>query len=391
MSVSRRRMLAFALSAPVAGCANLDRLPAVPAATPKRITTSFAGIPGVRFVPGEDSALVREAWIAQERRFMAAHGVRPQHMLALSGGGENGAFGAGLLYGWSQRGDRPEFEYVTGVSTGALIAPLAFLGARYDETLKAVYTTISVEDVARPRPIAGLLSGDALADTTPLAGLIERSLSDAMVAEIAREHRRGRVLLVATTNLDAARPVVWNIGAIADSAHAEAPKIIRRILLASAAIPGAFPPVMFDVDVDGQRRQEMHVDGGATAQFFLYPTDIPLRAAPPDLRARRRVAWVIRNGRVSETPEQTARGLLPIAQRSISTLITANSMGDIYRTYLTLVRDGISFNLAVIGADFSHAATAPFDRAYMNALFEHGRRKMVDGSPWLSAPPGFAR
>lgn len=382
--------MSLALAAPTAGCANLTRLPAVPAETPHRVTNAFAGIPGARFVPGEDTELLRQGWIAHERRFLAANGSRHQHMLALSGGGENGAFGAGLLYGWTQRGDRPQFEYVTGISTGALIAPLAFLGPSHDEALKAVYTTIGGEDIARPRPIAGIIAGDALADTSPLAALIERSLTEAMIAEIGREYLRGRVLLIATTNLDTARPVVWNIGTIAASGHRDAPNIVRRILLASASIPGAFPPVMFDVEIDGQRRQEMHVDGGATAQFFLYPTDIPLRAAPPDIRGRRRTAWIIRNGRVSETSQQTDRGLLPIAQRSISALITANSMGDIYRTYMTLRRDGIPFNLAVIGSDFSHPTDKPFDRAYMNALFEHGRRKIAEGSPWLNAPPGFA-
>lgn len=374
----------------VAGCSTLDRLPAAVENQRRTANTTIYDIPDARFVPGEDTAAIRAGWIAQERRRRVVAGRQPvEHMLALSGGGENGAFGAGLLIGWTARGDRPSFDLVTGVSTGALIAPLAFLGPRYDATLKALYTTIGFEDVARVRPILTVINSDGVADTSPLFALIERHLTDDMIAEIAAEHRKGRVLLVGTTNLDAGRAVIWNIGAIAASGNPRGPHLIRRILLASASIPGVFPPVMFDVTVNGEARQEMHVDGGTSAQLFLYPTDIPMRTAPADVRDRRRVAWIVRNGRTRERPEQTARGLVPIAQRSIATLIVANSMGDIYRTYLATRRDGVDFNLAFITSEFTSSTDKPFDREYMNKLFDYGYRLMREGRSWAKAPPGF--
>ncbi|MEI8144873.1 MAG: patatin-like phospholipase family protein [Alphaproteobacteria bacterium] len=390
MARLRLSVLAIALFA-LGGCVNLDRLPAVPTSAQNHHAVNFLDLPEARFIPGADRALVIQSWYATERRRAARQGPgRPYHMLALSGGGGDGAYGAGLLYAWTERGDRPEFELVTGVSTGALIAPLAFLGSRYDEQLKHAYTSISDSDIANPRPILSILSSDSVADTSPLAALIDRTLTDAMIQEIAAEFRKGRLLLISTTDLDLGRPVVWNIGVIAASGRPGAAQIIRRILLASASIPGAFPPVLFDVTVDGQRRQELHVDGGATAQLFLYPSNIPLRTTPPDIRNRRRIAWIVRNGRTSEQQSQTERGLLPIVARSVSTMITANSLGDIYRTYITTKRDGIDFNLAYITDAFAEKPPTPFNRDYMNRLFEHGRETMRAGQSWSKTPPGYA-
>lgn len=386
-----RILASLALATGLAACANLARLPAPPAQVAGSEATTFAGIPNARFVLGEHDELIRDRWLALERARLARGDRSPQHMLALSGGGDNGAFGAGILYGWTERGDRPTFELVTGVSTGALIAPLAFLGPRYDHALKTVYTTLTADDVAVPKPLPTILQSDSVFDTTPLARVIERTLTDAMIGEIAREYAKGRALFIGTTDLDRGRTVVWNIGAIAASGRPDAPYLIRKALLASAAIPGAFPPVMFDVEVNGQRRQELHVDGGATSQLFLYPATVPIRSAPPEIRARRRHAWIIRNGRTREPAEETGRGLLPIATRSISTMITANSLGDIYRTYLTTRRDGVDFNLAYITSRFAKTAPSPFDQAYMTALFEHGRQGMRERWAWAKSPPGYAR
>ena len=187
-------------------------------------------------------------------------------LLAISGGGENGAFGAGLLCGWTQQGTRPTFELVTGISTGALSAPFVFLGPSYDGQLRSVYTEITPERVLRKRWLTAALFDDAMADNAPLLRLISHYVDAAMLAAIAHAYQSGRLLLIATTDLDAQQPVIWNIGAMAGSGHPRALDSIRRVLLASSAIPAAFPPVMIDVTLDGETRQEMHVDGGAFAK-----------------------------------------------------------------------------------------------------------------------------
>ena len=206
--------------------------------------------------------------------------------LALSGGSDDGAFGAGLLIGWTAAGTRPEFKLVTGVSTGALIAPFAFLGPSRDAQLREVYTAIGPKDVFSRRDLASLPWDDALSDTRPLYKLISRYADEGMMADIAREYRRGRLLLIGTTNLDVMRPVIWNIGAIAASGKPGALELIRHILLASASVPALFPPVLIEVEQGGPRFQEMHVDGGAVAQLFLYPPAWPAAAICGPARMR---------------------------------------------------------------------------------------------------------
>lgn len=383
-----RRLAAVLMLVVVAGCATQPRLPAVP---PRQASAAtFLGIPEARFSLTGDPGPLTEMFLAAERRRRMAGMTGPEHMLAISGGGENGAFGAGLLYGWTERGDRPQFRLVTGVSTGALTAPFAFLGSRYDEQLKAVYTTVQRENIAEILPILTILRSDSVADSGPLARLIAQYVTPEMVEEIAREYQKGRLLLIGTTNLDLGQPIAWNIGAIAASSHPGRVQAIRDILLASASVPGALPPVMMNVMVGDMTRQEMHVDGGATTQVFLYPSSVPLRNAPTMTRSQRRIAWIIRNGRTQEEPREVQRGLIQVAGRTISTMIAANAVGDIYRMYLITRRDGVDFNLAYISSRFTVPYDKPFDPAYMIPLFEFGRSEIRSGNPWLKRPPGYA-
>ena len=201
--------------------------------------------------------------------------------LAVSGGGDNGAFGAGLMNGWTETGTRPEFKMVTGVSTGALIAPFAFLGPDYDAALREVYTTMTPEKVYRARGLSAALFDDAMADTTPLAEMIAKYADQKMFDAIAREYQKGRLLLIGTTDLDAQRPVIWNIGAIAASGHPEALELFRKILRASAAIPGAFQPVLIDVEIDGQQ-----VPGDA-CRWRRHRPALPLSAVDRSVQERR--------------------------------------------------------------------------------------------------------
>jgi hypothetical protein len=277
---------------------------------------------------------------------------------------------------------------VTGVSTGALIAPFAFLGPNYDGVLRHVYTEVDQSAIFESRSMITVVFNDALKDTTPLYQLISQYVDDQMMAAVANEYRKGRLLLIGTTDLDAQRPVIWNIGAIAASGRPGAVELVRKILLASAAIPGAFPPVLIDVEVDGKPYQEMHVDGGAIAQTFLYP---PTLTAGVDLRrgplARERHAYVIRNGRLDAEWASTDRRFFSIASRAIATMIHYSGQNDVFRLQTTTARDGVDFNLAYIGRDFTVEHTEDFDPTYMRALFAYGRAQIKNGTAWKKSGP----
>jgi hypothetical protein len=310
----------------------------------------------------------------------------PVNFLAISGGGENGAFGAGLLVGWTAAGTRPVFKGVTGISTGALTAPFAFLGSAYDDKLREVYTTITGKDVLESRGIYGALFQDAMADNAPLRKTVAKYFDQPMLDAIAAEHKKGRILLIGTTNLDARRPVIWDIGAIAESGQPGALELVQDILVASAAIPGAFPPMMFNVEANGKVYQEMHVDGGASTQVFLYPPQLNIKASGVK---RERNLYVLRNARLDPDWAQVDRRTMTIAGRAISSLIQTQGVGDLYRIYLTSRRDGIDFNLAYIPKTFTTVLKEPFDHTYMSELFQLGYDMAVKGYPWEKYPPGF--
>jgi predicted patatin/cPLA2 family phospholipase len=374
----------------IAGCAGPERLGAVP--PDETVRALPLGLANARFFPATQSAeLIAEGRKAVQRQRqalgLAPHAAMPPaQFLAISGGGDDGAFGSGLLVGWSDAGNRPEFQLVTGVSTGALIAPLAFLGGKYDRQLRDVYTTISAGDIYEKRFITSAFLNDALSDTTPLWRLISHSVDEKMMADIATEYRKGRLLVIGTTDLDAQRPCFWNIGAIADSGRPGALDLIRQILRASSAVPGMFQPVLIDVELDGRKYQELHVDGGAIAQMFLYPPNIALRDQP----YRERKAYLILNAR--ENPEWTATEprTLTIVGRAISTMIKYSGTNDILRIYYTTRRDGVDYNLAYIGDDFTMPHPADdFDKAYMNAEYDYAYQKARHGYPWKKEPPGL--
>jgi hypothetical protein len=383
-------LISLLLLAPLIACSGLIREPAPPRELSEQITV--LGLPNARFWPDtQGAALVREAQDALQRERAAlgtGAALPPAYFLAISGGSDDGAFGSGLLCGWADAGTIPTFKLVTGVSTGSMLAPLAFLGQRYHGKLCTMYTTLKPSDVLEARGLYGAIFGEALADTTPLARLIAQYVTDEMLADIAREYGKGRLFLIGTTSLDVQRPIIWNIGAIAASGKPEALPLVRKILLASAAIPGAFPPVMIDVEAAGQRYQEMNVDGGAVAQTFLYPPDIGLRL---DLRAgehrRERHAYVIRNARLDPDWATTDRRFLTIVGRAIATMIHYSGHNDIFRIYATAKRDGVDYNLAYIGPDFSQTKQEPFDPVYMRALFDYGYASGRQGYPWRKAPP----
>jgi len=390
------RLLTLALAiglAAIAACSHPTRGPAVPRADTARAMP--LGIPNARFyADGDTNLMIQEGMRALQREMatLRAEGKNPTrtrlppvYYLAVSGGGDNGAFGAGLLNGWSETGTRPEFKMVTGVSTGALIAPFAFLGPSYDAALREVYTSMTPDSIFRARGISAALFDDAMADTSPLADIIAKYADEKMFAAIAREYQEGRLLLVGTTDLDSQRPVIWNIGALAASGKPEALQLFHRILRASAAIPGLFQPVMVDVELDGRKYQEMHVDGGAIAQLFLYPPSLEAGR----LMKRERHAYIIRNARLDPDYAMAERRTIDIAGRAINTMLAASGHNDVLRTYFVSQRDGVDYNLAYIGSDFTAEKTGEFNQVYMRALYQYGYQQAKAGREWHKTPPGL--
>jgi len=312
-------------------------------------------------------------------------------MLSISGGAANGAYSAGLLNGWSKEGSRPVFVIVTGISTGAVIAPFAFLGSGYDDRLKEFYTKYSTKDVVRLR-----LSNNSVASVKPLKCLIEKYFDSRLLAEIAEEYKKGRRLYVGTTNLDAQRLVIWDMGKIAALGDDKALGLFRKIILASASIPVAFPPVYFTVEVGDITYDEMHVDGGITKQvFFLYDVlqgaDEAFKENGIDVSNVKYNIYVIKNGYVDPVWKEVPDNLSSIAERSIDTMTNAQGAGDLYQLYVFAKASKGDFNLAYIPTANVYSSKELFDVSVMQKLFDLGFEQAEHGYPWKNTPPGMEK
>ena len=316
--------------------------------------------------------------------------TKPSYILALSGGGEGGAFGAGMLNGWTETGTRPEFTVVTGTSTGALIAPFAFLGSEYDWVLDDLFTETSSDQLVRRNSIFSIFRLDALYDTAPLGKLIAEYVTAETLQKISQEHLKGRRLFIGTTNLDTLRTTIWDMGAIASSKHADSLKLFRKIMLASASIPGIYPPVYIKVQAEGKQFDEMHVDGGTSSQVFVYPPEFRLKELSKQYNYNReRNLYVIFNSKPLPKGKAIEPGIRIIARRSIKKLINTQGLGDIYRIYLTSQRDKVNFNIAFIPNEIEKKSNVEFDTNYMQELFDYGYKQMIKGYPWKQTLPGF--
>lgn len=374
------------------GCASVPKRHPLPHDLSSEAT--IPGIPKLRFWGDEwpKFAIERfETFTAPEfqQHFSGVYG-QAHNYLAISGGGANGAFGAGLFAGWAASGTRPEFTMVTGVSTGALTAPFAFLGSEYDDILKELYTTKSTKDIVEERGIIAAAFSDSVADTAPLRRLIAYYITPNIVEAIAKEHQRGRRLYVGTLNLDAARSVIWNIGAIAVSNYPGKLDLIHDLMLASASIPVAFPPVVIDVFANGNTYDEMHVDGGTGSQVFVYPAAANWRDITEKLKVKGKPqVYVVRNSFLDPDYHNVKRIVFPIASRSIDSLIRTQGIGDLYQIFALCKRDGNDFNLAFIPSSFTEKPAEPFDKVYMSKLYQFGYELGLAGYDWKTEPPGF--
>jgi predicted acylesterase/phospholipase RssA len=311
------------------------------------------------------------------------------NILALSGGGANGAFGAGFLYGWTKAGTRPKFKIVTGISTGAIIATLAFLGSEYDDVLKEIYTTVTTSDIYKKRNFITWLWKDSFADTEPLKELIGKYGDENAIKAIAEAHNNGRRLYVATANLDAQRLVVWNMGAIANSDHCSALEVFRKVILASLSVPCIFPPVYFDVQVDGQLYDEMHVDGGMISDAIIYDFMLEFPADGKKEQKPGNAVYIIRNDKLTPSPEQVSRNIRKITRRALSTLNKAHSEDHLRYIYDIARRNHVEFNYIGIPEDSAMPNKLKFDQKEMNRLFDLGVDLAGAGPKWHKTPPNF--
>jgi len=377
---------AFALCA----CTSLPRNPVPLELLDSGAMPNIPNIPNARYWGDEPPPNISDlaAEVVEQRRMSE---LDPNTtFLALSGGSDKGAFGAGLLSAWTEMGTRPEFTVVTGVSTGALSAPFAFLGPDYDDELRMMYGGFPKERLFRLRGWLSILPQASVADTAPLAEVIAQFVNEKMLAAVAREHRRGRRLLVQTSHLDAQRPVVWDLGAIAASGAPNAINVFRKVLLASASIPVAFPPIMFEVEIDGQIYDEMHVDGGVVSQataLTAWQEEIDDKISHRPGGPGTLKIYVVRNGRIAPEPQAVEYCLLGIAGRSVATLIKSQGIGDLLSTYAAARIRGGDYYLTWIGEGFVHEYPGPFDPDYMRALSDYGYNLMKSGNAWVRKPP----
>jgi hypothetical protein len=395
--ISATLLSLFFLSLVVSGCAHKVVRNGVPAELADEARP--LGLDGLRSWGDSASAEETERLIHMRVPYLKtrfakelAAGETPElNFLALSGGGQHGAFGAGVLNAWTESGERPVFDAVSGISTGALIAPFAYLGPDYDDELETFYTTIETDDVLIPTVFAGLTGGMALASTKPLRAQIDQFITPKILERIAAEYRKGRLLFVGTTNLDVSRPVIWDMGAIAASGHPGALGLFRDVIQASAAIPVAFPPVFIEVEADGQIYDEMHVDGGVTSQVTLVSPQIPVYLADELLGHRiDRNLYVIVNGRIVPAPDTVSPRLFKIAPAAINSLTYAGTVSDLYKIYAVVQRDRMDAFFAWTPETFVEEPTEAFDPAYMRKLYEHGRQLTASGQLWRRYPPFFA-
>jgi predicted acylesterase/phospholipase RssA len=310
----------------------------------------------------------------------------PLSYLALSGGGADGAYGAGVLNGWTAAGTRPEFSVVSGVSTGALIAPFAFLGPAYDATLRDVYTSGIAESLLHTPNIVHALFGSGLFGNAHLRELVARYIGQDMLVAIAAEHAKGRQLLIVTTNLDTQRTVIWDMGRIAAIGSPQALSLFRDVMAASASIPVVFPPMLIDAEANGHRFQEMHVDGGVTAPVLTLPEAFLLRNGAVT-RGLRMNIYVLVNDKVERDFKLVPNSTIDIAARTSASITKTQMRSVLFETYDFARRNNFGFNLTYIAKDLPSPGSSGFETSYMRSLYRYGYDKAKTGDFWAKAPP----
>ncbi|WP_311043501.1 patatin-like phospholipase family protein [Rhizobium lentis] len=372
------RLMAILMLVLMAGCMAPDRVRYSETAA---VNARIEGFGDIRTYADTGRQLPdARAWLAMPR-----HG--DANYLVLSGGGAGGAFSVGVLKAWSDRKGRPEFDIVSGVSTGALIAPLAFLGPAYDDTLVDLYTSGVAKELVDADFLPKALLGSSLLKQEPLRRMVERHLTQEILEKIAAEHRKGRRLLVLTSNLDSQRPVVWNMGAIADSGQPDALKLFQDIIIASASIPGVFPAVLIKVTAGGEEFEEMHSDGGSSSQILTIPEGwmASPRQAPWPKGLKLNMYVIVNNALVPEF-STTTNNTLAVMARASAALIKSQTRSALVATYVYAQKNGIRFRVASIDRQIPYKITDPFNTNYMRAVYHLGYAEMASGRLWKDQP-----
>ncbi len=354
----------------LAGCTAMPR----PEVAPARIAAAAADrMGGVRFpadaappTPGPSDDLA-------------------QDILVLSGGGPDGAYGAGLLRGWQARGDLPQFDVVTGVSTGALMAPLAFLGGDRLADLERLYTGDDVTRILSQGSPLRLVRGPSIYRSKRLRAMIAAAIRPAVLADIAAQHRAGRRLYVATANIDAQVRQIWDMGEIAARGTPASAALFHDILLAAASIPIAFDPVPVAVEAPGEHVTELHAD--ATLFGLIYADARLFDAARCRAPGGRCTLYVIAHNKTRPEPRTVKLNVADVGARVLDTLIKAD-----LATKLRVAREeaadvGATFRFTYLDVPFESVSAIDFDPAYMRKIFAIGRERGVAGVNWLTDVP----
>jgi hypothetical protein len=380
----------------LSGCAHLRH--SVPEDLTDKIT--IAGMPNVcSYIDNPNISFMNQSLVdsfkEEGKADYIVNGVKNYPALIISGGVSNSAYGVGILKGWSKEGSRPVFKIVTGVSSGGIVAIFAFLGKDYDDQLEELFTSISTKDIVKQKNMfLSLLFGDSLMSSRPLAKRIEKVIDEKMLAKIAEEHKKGRRLYIGTTDLDAQKFVIWDMGAIAAIGGGDSAKMFRNIVLASCALPVLAPPVYFPVKADGKNYEEMHSDGAATMGiFYIYQLLESMECAsnacvidPGKFRSR---LYILCCSNIAAHSQQVKDNLVAIASRALDTYGSAKMVGETYRIYTFAKEKDWDYNLAYIPDDFRPGQKEMFDKQEMRKLFKRGYEDATVGYKWHKTPPGL--
>ena len=354
---------------------------------------------------GAETQQVIDRLLARAKAEHDAHvaGRRPQppriDILVISGGGDWGAFGASFLKGWgkvpaSHPLARPQFDAVTGVSTGALIAPFAFLGT--DEALDSIVGLYRnpQDDWVKERGWLFFLPNNAsFAEVPGLEREVRKHVTLDMLRRIVAAEGGGRLLLVNTTNLDDSSARVFDLIAEARRAVESADTSrVHNIMLASAGIPAAFP----HRELDGQ----MYVDGGVTGNI-VYGGQVReeeslaarWQSRYPGLPIPKMRFWVIFNNQVRMAPavvrprwpDIIARSMeLSSRSATLPALRHLHAMSEISRLKR---KADIEVRMVAVPDNWVPPVPGVFIKESMNALADLGDHMGADPASWSTEPP----
>lgn len=371
------------------GCASTKREPPPPDAL---MMAEIPGIPDCRLWgdnPPLNEAERREKAVRQVKSMVDFDPHASMNLLAISGGAQEGAFGAGVLAGWTASGSRPDFQVVTGISSGSMLAPFAYLGPEYDFALKELFSKYKTKDVVDPRYLSAIFSGKSLSSNKKLRGILKTYFTPVEMEKVAQEYRKGRRLYVGSTHMDSIRPVIWDLGLIAASGHPDAYELIIDAILASAAFPGVFPPIIFDVEQNGKRYQELHCDGGLTSQVFAYALDTDVRTTLNAIGFKGDFnVYVLRNAVMVPKTKEIEPSNIPILRQTAFSMVNTMALMDVQYIYKDALDNGLNFYLAFIPSGLQEPAEM-YDPPYMNKLYQIGFDRATAGYPWERKPLKF--